>query len=96
MKIIVYLVALTVLFSCEKDRSCPDSVDVKLRNLTGLDGCGWVFELNDGAKLEPVNLSDFQLDLVEGKCFSIAYEDAEAFSICMVGKTVSITCVVEK
>ena len=96
MKIIVFLVALTVLFSFEKDRSFPDSVDVKLRNLTGLDGCGWVFELNDGAKLEPVNLSDFQLDLVEGKCFSIAYEDAEAFSICMVGKTVSITCVVEK
>ena len=96
MRILVFLVAFIVLFSCEKDRSCPDSVDAKLRNLTGLDGCGWVFELNDGAKLEPVNLSDFELDLVEGKCFSIKYEDAEAFSICMVGKTVSITCVVEK
>lgn len=96
MKTIVFFVALTLFFSCKKDQSCPGSVDAKLRNLTGLDGCGWVFEFNDGAKLEPVNLSDFELDLVEGKCVYLKYEEIEAGSICMVGKTVSITCLVEK
>ncbi|MEY3237586.1 MAG: hypothetical protein RI883_1687, partial [Bacteroidota bacterium] len=61
----------------------------------GLDGCGWVLELDNGSKLEPQNLSDFEIELVEGKDVHIRYEEVETFSICMVGKIVKIECLTE-
>lgn len=36
---------------------CEDSQHGILRNLTGLDGCGWIIQLSDSSKLEPINLA---------------------------------------
>ena len=36
---------------------CEDSHHGILRNLTGLDGCGWIIQLSDSSKLEPINLA---------------------------------------
>jgi hypothetical protein len=48
------LSAFLVLMSCQKEDSAPEcSVPATVRDLRGLDGCGFVFELEDGTRLEP-------------------------------------------
>lgn len=44
---------------------CKDSHHGILRDLTGLDGCGWIIQLSDSTKLEPINLDDFDIELRE-------------------------------
>ena len=48
------------------DEKC-DGVKVQLLDLTGLDGCGWVFKLEDDTKVQPLNLKDFDIELSEIK-----------------------------
>jgi hypothetical protein len=94
MKKLLFLALILVLVSCAQQH-CPNGVPVKMRNLSGLDGCGWVLELTDGSRLEPINLNTYNLNLVEGKKIYITYEDFPGASICMVGKIVKITSVCE-
>ena len=94
MKKLFFLVLILVLASCAQQH-CSHGVPVKMRNLNGLDGCGWVLELTDGSRLEPINLNTYNLNLVEGKKIYVTYEDFPGASICMVGKIVKITSVCE-
>ncbi len=96
MKSIFFLSFLLILFvSCNKDRACPGSVDGVMHNYAGLDGCGWVIEIN-GSIYEPTNINDFNANfLVEGKQVNVIYEEKEAGSICMVGPTIFISCLSE-
>jgi len=96
MKSIFSLSFLLILFvSCNKDRACPGSVEGVIHNYAGLDGCGWVIEIN-GSIYEPININDFNVDfLVEGKEVNVSYEEKEAGSICMVGPTIFINCLSE-
>lgn len=94
MKKLLFLVLVLVLASCAQQH-CPYGVPAKMRNLAGLDGCGWVLELTDGSRLEPINLNTYNLNLVEGKKIYVTYEDFPGASICMVGKIVKITSVCE-
>jgi hypothetical protein len=61
MKTILLLVAILVFsFSCKKHEelhhsSCGTSATV--RDLRSQDGCGFVFELADGSKIEPATIS---------------------------------------
>jgi len=110
--IIVLLVALFAACNDGEPRvSCPDGVKATLRNLTGLDGCGFVFELADGTKLEPQLLMYcgtpplpkevtedplYNFEWVDGKQVIIAYKEIpEMGSFCMVGPIVKITCLEE-
>ncbi len=109
-------VALCFLFiNCEDEQplaiTCDNAVLATVKDLTGLDGCGFVFELADGSRLEPqmlfycgtpplpkeVNESPlYNFQWVDGKQVRIAYEEIpDAASICMVGKIVKITCLEE-
>lgn len=81
-----------LLGSCAKSNSCANSEHAKLKNLAGLDGCSWVLELDNGSKLEPQNLTDFEIELVEGKDVHVRYTEIEGGSICMVGQIVTIDC----
>jgi hypothetical protein len=92
---LVFLFSLLILASCTKDTNCANSEHAELKNLTGLDGCGWVVELDNGSKLEPQNLSDFDVELVEGKDVHIRYTEVGGGSICMVGQIVTIDCLSE-
>ena len=96
MKSIFFLSFLLILFgSCNKDRACPGSVEGVMHNYAGLDGCGWVIEIN-GSIYEPTNINDFNANfLVEGKQVSVIYEEKQAASICMVGQTITISCLSE-
>ena len=93
MKKIVFFLIILMVTSCAK-QNCPNGVPVQMKKLT-LDGCGWVLELKDGSRLEPINLNEFNVTMVEGKKLFVTYEDFPAASICMVGKMVKITSVCE-
>ena len=108
------LLVLTLLIfsACSKEvvKTSNCAVEATVRNLTGLDGCGFVFELTDGTRLEPqilmycgaMPLSSevpndplYNFQFVDGKRVKISYEQVEGASICMVGPMVKITCLTE-
>jgi hypothetical protein len=114
MKVDTLLFAiLIVTFSCKKEEvkivsNCNNFATV--RDLTGLDGCGFVFELEDGTRLEPIRIYDcgtpplpkevtedplFNFVFTDGKKVKIGYKELPSMSICMVGPTVKITCLEE-
>lgn len=47
--------------------ACEGAIEVTTNNLTGLDGCSWVFTLPDSTRLEPVNLNAYLQNPVEGE-----------------------------
>jgi hypothetical protein len=95
MKKLLFLSLIILGLSSCAQQHCTNGVPVKMRNLSGLDGCGWVLELNDGSRLEPMNLNTYDVQMVEGKKIFVTYEDFPGASICMVGKMVKITSVCE-
>ncbi len=45
---------LIALSACEEDETAPECTTLAtVRDLTGLGGCGWVLELENGERLEP-------------------------------------------
>lgn len=64
-------------------------VKVKVRNMMGLDGCGFLLILDNGEKLEPTNL-DKQF-MQNGTMLWIKYKPTGNASICMAGKVVTLT-----
>ncbi len=95
MRKFIFLFLLLIIVSCAKDTNCKNSEHAELKNLTGFDGCGWVLELDNGSKLEPENLSDFEIELVEGKDVHLKYSESQGGSFCMVGQKVIIDCLTE-
>ncbi|MDX2362634.1 MAG: hypothetical protein QNK23_17630 [Crocinitomicaceae bacterium] len=91
------IISITVLLatSCDKG-DCTNSVKAELKDLTGLDGCGFVLELDNGDKLEPRNLNDFNIDIVDGKKVWVNYTVISSPSFCMVGEVVEIDCIAER
>ena len=77
---------------------CPNAVEATLKDLTGLDGCSWVLELDNGKRLEPSNLQKFDnIKLEDGKRVFVEYKTIHnAASICMVGTIIEIICISEK
>lgn len=87
-----FVIGLAItIYSCESE-NCENTTNGTLKNLTGLDGCSWVIEIDSDTRLEPVNLSEFITDPIEGKKVRFSYEDYEGFSICMTGQMITITC----
>lgn len=115
LTIILTFFSAIIFLSCEEDKisavSCDHGVLATIRDLTGLDGCGFVFELTDGTRLEPMRLMYcgtpplpkevtedplYDFQFVDGKQVRIGYEEIQdVASICMVGKIVRITCIEE-
>jgi len=89
-------ISLLTLTSCEKESDCPNAVKATFTDLTGLDGCGMVIELENGDRIEPVNLSDFEIDVEDGKKIWVEYHSFSGASICMVGEIVEIDCIGER
>ena len=109
-KAFVFLFVITVFAQCESDSAEDCSTPATVRDLTGLDGCGWVFELEDGTRLEPLRILHcgtpplpkeitedplYNFIFEDGKRVFITYTETPSPSICMVGPVVKITCVSE-
>lgn len=113
-KVLLFFFAGTCLIACtESDEfvRCDNAVSATVRDLTGLDGCGFVFELENGTKLEPLIMfycgtpplakeitEDplFNFEWIDGKQVRIAFKEVtDRASICQVGPIVKITCLEE-
>lgn len=113
MKNAIAFVFLLGLGGCADDILSPGnscSTPATVRDLTGLDGCGFVFELNDGTRLEPVIIGYcgtpplakeiiedplYGFEFADGKRVLISYTLTDGASICQVGPRVTITCITE-
>jgi hypothetical protein len=115
LHLIVFIVLLVSLNSCglidREEEVAPAGCDTfaTVKDLRGLDGCGFVLVLDNGEKLEPVATLQFTcstgldqkwpslmgMEPVDGKRVKIGYKEVTRPSICMVGKTVEITCITE-
>jgi hypothetical protein len=87
----IFLFGILVTLSCKKKYLLPPEgyQSVILQDLTGLDGCGLVFKLNDSKVLEPINLNDFSIKLNAGNEYWIKYEEDPLHgSYCMAGDVV--------
>lgn len=113
--LIVGVITVTsLLTACEEHVlkvSCDHAVTATVRDLTGLDGCGYIFELTNGTKLEPYRIGYcgtpplpkeatedplFNFQFIDGKQVRIGFEEMpDMTSICMAGKIVKITCIEE-
>ena len=83
-------IILVVLSACGKDGYYKNGTG-KLKNLTGLDGCGWVIQMQTNGEtknLEPLNLGSFIKNPTDGQDVKFTYNTTNNMSICMVGQTV--------
>ena len=73
---------------------CVDGLrpgNATLRDYTGLDGCGWVIEADEGDVLEPLNLGEFISAPDADMRLRVEYEEETGyFGICMVGPIVTL------
>jgi len=95
MKTLLLLFSFFLLLSCGDEGDCKKSIHVKLKNLTGLDGCAWVLLKDDGKYLEVQNFDEYEFEFIEGKEYHVSYELTDGGSICMVGEMVKVTCMSE-
>lgn len=93
--------------SCEKKESSVDpacSQEAVVKDLTGLDGCDFVFQLADGTTLIPERRTYIQapskeddplyyFEMKDGEKVKISYRDSELLGACMAGEIVFITCI---
>jgi hypothetical protein len=94
--------------ACKTDNGTGTSpctgVPATVKDLAGLDGCQFVFELADGTRLQPVMPTNddagnplTSFTFTDGKKVILGYEvQANMASICMAGKMVTVTCLEEQ
>lgn len=118
MKVRLFFIVVLTAFligACEEEvlkADCNAPVKATMRDLTGLDGCGFVFELEDGTRLQPRLLlycgtPPLPKEVTEDPLFGFEFEDGkkvmigftectDCASICMAGTIVKITCITEE
>lgn len=98
LKQIVLILLVVLTASCSKKvaglKSFPEEtkegyIKATVVNLT-LDGCSWMLQLEDGKKLEPVNLKEeFKKDKLN---VWIQYQVKKGgMSVCMAGEVITIS-----
>jgi hypothetical protein len=112
---LLFILSFLMLQCSENNDAEPKTSDCStpatMRDLTGLDGCGFVFELEDGTRLQPVIVFRCgtppipenepvdpmaNIQWSDGKKVMIDYKPAtDMNSVCMAGELVWITCVSE-
>ena len=109
MRVVCILLVSLIWAGCSDDlaeKTC--STPATVVDLSGLDGCGFVFQLEDGTRLEPVRMMYcgtpplppeitqdplYDFEFANGKKVLIDYDEVEYGSYCMAGKMVKITCI---
>lgn len=115
LHLIAFIVLLISLNSCELLSTHVDEDEVTcntfatIKDKRGIDGCGFILQLDNGDKLEPVSDNNSQVDtqstgpqpswngitLKDGKRVKIRYQEVSRATICMMGKPVRLTCISE-
>jgi len=110
---LIMLSFLFLLTSCKHDDVQPEScgIPATVKDYTNLDGCGYVFVLDDGQVLQaywpgfcgtpplPKEVTEdplFNFQYVDGKKVKISYKSVKGVATaCMTGELVKITCITE-
>lgn len=111
MRTAFLILAIIILGCSDEIRTSGCSTPATVVDLTGLDGCGFVFELEDGSRLEPVitgycgtpplpkEITEnplYNFEFRDGKKVMISYEEAASnVSFCQAGQMVNITCITD-
>ncbi len=84
----------SIIINCvEMENECNLTGTVK--DYTGLDGCGYLIELDNGTRLEPVIVHD-SIKFYDNQRVKLSYiERKDMASICMAGIMAEITCIKE-
>ena len=95
----VALILLNCLAGCsgtkeslKADKPEP-GIAVTVEDATGLDGCTFLLIMDDGSRLQPVNLPEQYCK--NGVRIMITYREIKGVSVCMAGKMVEVTSVRE-
>lgn len=115
MKTLVLLLTLSLfVVGCTEENEVEPTCSVRatVRDMSGLDGCGWVFELSNGTKLIPYwtwfcgtpplpkEMTDdplYNFEYVDGKQVLISFEIMnDVATVCMTGEVAKITCISER
>jgi hypothetical protein len=109
---VLSLILLSFVTSCRPEKAsvkdCQCSTPATIKDYRGMDGCGWILELENGERLQPLFskgwcatppipkvLTD-SVEWVNGKQVRINYTARpDMNNSCMVGKIVEITCICE-
>ena len=99
-RLVLSICSIAIITSCslvKKDKSnqqCPNQVAGTLINMSGLDGCGWMIQLDNQTKLNPTNLDDFTITLKTNKKVNFTYtENKDLMSTCMAGTIIDLICI---
>ena len=90
-----YLFIISIIFllfissSCDKNEYEGMHEGV-IKDLTGLDSCSYVIELNNGTNLMVTNLYDFDVAIEDNKEVWVRYESVEMPNMCICGQVVTI------
>ena len=89
-----WIIIIMFATACNKNK-CSDSVKAELKDLSSIDGCGLVIKLENGTRLDPLNLSDFNIEMTNGKKVWVSYHLTTNLiaTICMVGDIIEIDCI---
>jgi hypothetical protein len=102
---IAIILLFTNVFSCDNPKSQSEcSIGATVQDFSGLGGCGLMFVLDDGTRLNPERRVYFTaprpeddplyyFTLSAGQRVNIAYQELEGITACMSGKSVFITCI---
>lgn len=91
---ILALVIIT-LTSCNSNVKCENCITGKLIDMSSLDGCTWLIELENGERLNPINIFEFDLEKTDGLKVYLKYEKVDNIAtICMSGKAVKLFCII--
>ena len=99
-KILIFGAIFTSILAttaCTKNNGCPNSSNKAIvRDFSDIDTCGIVFELEDGSKVEPMNLSEWQaFEFVDEQLVWLKFKKVPGQSTCQLGDVVRINCVSE-
>ncbi|MDX1446775.1 hypothetical protein [Lishizhenia sp.] len=90
---IVLIILGNMLSACVSTKNACDGSKTATV-ISGVDGCGWLLQLENGEVLNPTNLEDMKIELNKGNTVEINYEKVEEMNICMMGTTVKLSCIV--
>ena len=96
--LLLTMVSLQTGFSCQticgpEDPEPACQTPATIKDLTGLDGCGFVLVLDNGQRLEPHGALWEAYAKHDGERVTISYSRSAMGSICMVGETVELNCI---
>lgn len=110
MKVLIFIFCAVVLLGCENESGSKCDFNATVKDLSNLDGCGFVLELEDGSNLQPLHVFEcgtpplpkemtedplFNFEMFDGQKVRISYDETDMLTTCIAGRVVKITCIEE-